>query len=93
MSTPWVHENSARPARSKIVLATASPKNDPIKFVTAASMMAWRGVSTFVPTNRGDGVRGIVKAVRVGEQQRDEEDARRRGEFHSLGVLEKNVAR
>ena len=34
----------------EMVLATARPKKAPSRFVQAASTMAWRGVSTFVPT-------------------------------------------
>ena len=33
-----------------MVFATASPKNEPMRFVTAASRIAWRGVRTLVPT-------------------------------------------
>jgi hypothetical protein len=33
-----------------MVLATARPKKEPIGLVTAASMMACRGVKTLVPT-------------------------------------------
>jgi len=34
----------------EMVLATAAPKKAPMRFVTAASRIAWRGVKTFVPT-------------------------------------------
>ena len=48
-STPCVTNRAAYSPLEKI-LATASPKKAPNRFVIAARMMASRGVSTFVPT-------------------------------------------
>ncbi len=48
MRTSWV-TNRASTSPEEMVLATASPKKAPNRFVHAASMMAWRGVSTLVP--------------------------------------------
>jgi hypothetical protein len=62
MSTSCV-TNFASTNPDEIVFATARPKNAPNKFVTAASMIACRGVSTFVPTTVAMAFRRVVKPL------------------------------
>ena len=59
-----------------IVSATRTPTNPPMRFITAASARAIRGVSARVETEVAMALDGVVEAVRVREAHRQHDDER-----------------